>query len=85
MAVSTICLIILYLDVLAQLNTGYIDKGKLIKHRELVLIKYVRFQLWLDLLSIIAVTVYVASNDYSYCYVRLVFYLRITSVIEIDK
>lgn len=85
MAVSTICLIILYLDVLAQLNTGYIDKGKLIKHRELVLIKYVRFQFWLDLLSIIAVTVYVASNDYSYCYVRLVFYLRITSVIEIDK
>lgn len=85
LAINVVCLVVLYLDILAQFNTGYIDKGKLITDRALVFKKYIKFQFWLDLASVAAVTAYLAVNDYSFCYVRLVFYLRITSTIEIDQ
>lgn len=85
MAINAIFLTILYLDILVRLNTSFTRRGKIIKDRSLIFKQYGKARFWIDLLATISVTIYLGSSNYKTRFVRLIFYLKIGSLIDLDK
>lgn len=68
-----------------NMNTAYYQKGKLIKNRLIIAKKYLHFRLWIDLISTLVLTIYIASNTPSLIYIKFLFYIKIYSLLQIDK
>ena len=85
-AINTVTLIVLFADMLVvRVNISYYQKGKLICSRASILRKYFRLQLWVDLISNLVLTIYVASGVSSLVYLKFVFYIKVYSLLKVDS
>lgn len=76
---------LLYLDILVRFHVCFYRREKLISDRALIFHRYFRFQFWIDLISVICITIYMVADSYELCYVRLAVYLRFPTLNDIDE
>ena len=77
---------VLYGDMLLiRVNISYYQKGKLITSRASILKKYFSLQLWIDLISNLVLTIYIASGIPSLVYLKFIFYIKVYTLVKIDS
>ena len=78
-------LLILFIDLPVRFNIAYYQKGKLIKSRLSIFEKYVKFQFWIDLTCFLIVVIYLLSFNRNLIYLKIFFYLKVYSLVKIDR
>ncbi|KAL4438107.1 hypothetical protein ABPG74_016886 [Tetrahymena malaccensis] len=69
------------IQILLNLNTGFYSEGEIVKSRLQIFQKYLRFYLWIDLITIMAVIACMQNQNIQY--IKFIYILRIIQVLQL--
>ncbi|EAR84241.2 cyclic nucleotide-binding domain protein (macronuclear) [Tetrahymena thermophila SB210] len=69
------------IQMLLNMNTGFYNEGEIVKSRLQIFKKYLRFYLWIDLITIFTIIACMQNQDIQF--IKLIYLLRIIQVLQL--
>ena len=71
--------------ILVRPNLAFYHNGELITRRYVIMKRYFRFEVYLDIVSFMVLLVYISADYRPLVYLKILFYLKVYSLHKVDK
>lgn len=83
--INFLFIIILIGDCILSNMKAFYSHGQLVTHPRLIVKRYLKVRVWIDLIAIASLCIPIISQDYVLNWVKVFFLLKIYSLYEIDN
>lgn len=84
--INVFFLVAILLDmILVRPNLAFYENGELIFRRYVIMKKYFKFEVQLDIMSFLVLLVYISADYRSLVYLKILFYVKVYSLHKVDR